>query len=125
MVTLRLAAAAAFALSAAACVENSQMTPMEASTPPPADLILTGGVIYTMDHALPRAEAVAVRGQRIVAVGSAASVRRWAGASTRVIDLAGRAVTPGLVDGHCHLYGLGNAGEMLALRGLKSAGEAA
>lgn len=73
-----------------------------------------------------------MRGQRVVAVGSAEEVRRAmaaqpaAGApAARVIELGGRALTPGLVDGHCHLYGLGSAGEMLALRGIKAPSEAA
>jgi hypothetical protein len=74
-----------------------------------------------MDPARPRAEAVAVRGGRIAAVGSAAEVSALVGPGTRVIELGGRTVTPGLVDAHCHLYGLGVALETLSLRGLGSA----
>lgn len=86
----------------------------------PADLVLTGGSIYTMTPDRPRAEALAVRGQRIAAVGTAAEVRAWIGPQTHVIELGGRSVTPGLTDAHCHLYGLGEALETLSLRGIKS-----
>jgi predicted amidohydrolase YtcJ len=89
-------------------------------TPPAADLVLVGGTIYTMDPLRPRAEAVAITGGRVEAVGGAAEIRRRVGPHTKVIELAGRAVTPGLVDGHCHLYGLGTALERLSVRGLAS-----
>lgn len=129
MVTLRLVAAAALAALAsfaAACAEGAGTGRMTTTTPSStADLILTGGVVYTMDPARPRAEAIAIRGQRIAIVGSAEEVKRAAGPDAVVIDLAGRAATPGLVDGHCHLYGLGHAGETLSLRGVKSAEAAA
>jgi predicted amidohydrolase YtcJ len=92
---------------------------------PPVDLILLGGRIYTQDEAQPRAEAVAMADGHIVFVGSSDAARRLAGPSTRVIDLGGRAVSPGLVDGHCHLYGLGHASEQIALRGVTSVAEVA
>src|SRR5262245_49198404 len=101
------------------------MTSTPPPAEPPADLVLTGGTVYTMDPAKPRAEAIAVRAGRIVAVGTTAEIQPLAGAATKKIDLHGRAVTPGLIDGHCHLYGLGLAQEMLSLRGLKSAAEVA
>jgi hypothetical protein len=97
---------------------------MKRENAPPADLVLVGGTIYTMDPLRPRAEGVAIRDGRIDAVGSAAEVRARIGASTRVIDLAGRAVTPGLVDGHCHLYGMGLSLETVSLRGAASVDEA-
>ena len=68
----------------------------------PADLVLTGGHVHTVDPANPRAEAVAVRGERIVAVGSAGEIAPHIGPSTRVIDLAGRLLTPGFQDVHIH-----------------------
>ncbi|HEX2571067.1 MAG TPA: amidohydrolase [Polyangia bacterium] len=92
---------------------------------PPADLVLLGGPIYTQDEAAPRADALAVTGGRITFVGPSDGARRLIGPQTRVIDLGGRAVTPGLVDGHCHLYGLGHASEQIALRGLTSVTEIA
>src|SRR5687767_6725419 len=107
----------------AACARHpeARMT----SSPVEADVILVGGTFVTMDPLRPRADAVAVLGGRIEAVGSDAEIRRMAGPRTRVIDLAGGSATPGLVDGHCHLYGLGKALEEISLRGVPSPEEAA
>ena len=69
---------------------------------PTADIILTNGKIITVDDRFTIAQAVAVRGDRIVAVGSNQDITRLAGASTRRIDLRGRAVTPGFIDNHAH-----------------------
>jgi predicted amidohydrolase YtcJ len=69
---------------------------------PPADLVLTGGHVHTVDRARPRAEAVAVHGERIVAVGSVAAVAPFVGPRTRVVDLAGRLLLPGFQDAHVH-----------------------
>ena len=68
----------------------------------PADLVLTGGHVHTVDPARPRAEAVAIRGERIVAVGSAAEIDDLVGSRTRVVDLAGRLLLPGFQDVHVH-----------------------
>ncbi|MDI1434639.1 amidohydrolase [Polyangium sorediatum] len=87
---------------------------------PPADFVFLGGAVRTMDPARPEASAIAVRGDRIVAVGTDAEVGSFIGPETRVERLAGRAVIPGLVDGHCHLHGLGAALESLDVRGKKS-----
>ncbi|HEX7051974.1 MAG TPA: amidohydrolase [Longimicrobiales bacterium] len=67
-----------------------------------ADLILTGGRIWTGEAAQPWAEAVAVRGDRIVAVGTAREVERHRTRNTRVIALDGRFVAPGFIDDHTH-----------------------
>ena len=67
-----------------------------------ADTIYAGGSIITIDDANPRAEAVAVKGGRIVAVGSADEVMAHKGASTKMVDLAGRTMVPGFVDAHGH-----------------------
>src|SRR5262245_278533 len=72
---------------------------METST---ADLVLIGGHVHTVDPALPRAEAVAVVGERIAAVGSARDVADWIGPRTRVVDLDGRLLVPGFQDAHVH-----------------------
>ena len=74
-------------------------TPAQAQS---ADLVLHNGKIITVDSADRIAEAVAVRGQRIIAVGTDAEVLKLAGGSTRRVDLKGRAVTPGLIDAHIH-----------------------
>jgi predicted amidohydrolase YtcJ len=81
----------------------------EQQTIAPADLVLTNGKVITVDEALPKAEGVAVRGDRIVAIGSSDDVRRFAGPATQLIDLAGRLVIPGFVEGHAHFMGVGEA----------------
>ena len=68
----------------------------------PADLVLTGGRVLTMDAANTTAQAVAVRAGRIVAVGSAAQVKPLIGPRTRRIELAGRTLLPGFQDAHVH-----------------------
>jgi len=68
----------------------------------PADLILFNGKVFTADSAKPSAEAVAIRGERIIAVGTLAEIEKFAGAKTRRIDLQGRVVTPGFNDAHIH-----------------------
>ncbi|MFD7061224.1 amidohydrolase [Streptomyces sp. NPDC059906] len=70
--------------------------------PETADLILTGGDVLTVDDAFSVAQAVAVRAGRILAVGSDAEIRALAGPGTRVVDLAGRTVLPGINDSHLH-----------------------
>lgn len=73
-----------------------------------ADLVLVGGKVATMDDDWPLAEAIAVSGDRILAVGSDAEIRALADDDTRIIPLDGRLVVPGLVDGHLHFPGLGS-----------------
>ena len=68
----------------------------------PADLILVDGLVITLDAESHVAEAVAVRGEHVVAVGSTAEIEALAGPETERIELAGRAVTPGLMDAHVH-----------------------
>lgn len=79
------------------------------------DLILTGGRIYTVDPAQPRAEAIAVSDGRIVAVGSSSEVAALAGPETRVRDLAGAFLMPGLVDAHNH-HAIAGEEELFQLR---------
>lgn len=74
---------------------------------PPADLVLRGGVVHTVDARRPRAAAVAVRGDRVVVVGGDADVAPLVGPRTRVVELAGRTVVPGFDDAHAHLLGIG------------------
>ena len=66
------------------------------------DLVLKNGLVLTMDPRQPRAEAVAIAGERLLAVGSNTEVGALAGSGTRVVDLGGKTVTPGFIDGHCH-----------------------
>ncbi len=93
---------------------------MPPGPPATADVVLVGGDIWTMDPAHPKVAAVAWRGDQILAAGDAAQVRALAGPTTRVIDLHGRSVTPGLIDAHCHLYGLGSDLEHVSVRDLTS-----
>ena len=95
------------------------------SEPIHADLALLGGRVLTMDIANPHASAVAVTNGRIIAVGSDASIERYLGPKTRIVRLQGRGVTPGLVDAHAHLYGLGASLESLDVRGVASTAEVA
>jgi predicted amidohydrolase YtcJ len=83
------------------------MQPMGEQDGQPADVLLTGGAVYRVDAARSWAQAVAVRGGRIAAVGSDADVRALAGPSTRVIELDGRMLLPGFQDAHVHAAGGG------------------
>jgi predicted amidohydrolase YtcJ len=67
-----------------------------------ADLVLLNGKIVTVDPAFSLQQAVAIKDGRFVAVGTDAAVRAWIGPSTRVVDLEGRTVIPGLIDSHIH-----------------------
>ena len=82
-----------------------------------ADLILRHGVFYPVQPPGRVEGSLAVRGGRIVYLGSDAGADRLRGPKTRVIDLAGRAVTPGLIDAHSHLGGLGEALQEVDLGG--------
>ena len=69
----------------------------------PVDVVLTNGKIITVDNKFTIAQAIAIRGERLVAVGSNADISKLAGPNTRRIDLGGKAVIPGLIDAHAHL----------------------
>src|SRR5262245_33093427 len=68
----------------------------------PADLVVLGGKVVTMDPAMPLAQAVAIRDGVFVRVGSDADVRPFIGPGTRVLAAEGRGVLPGLIDTHVH-----------------------
>ncbi|MEQ8205294.1 MAG: amidohydrolase [Woeseia sp.] len=71
-----------------------------------ADLIVTGGKIYTMNSSQPRAEALAIRGDRLLAVGSNDDILAYASPATKRIDASGLTITPGFIDAHSHpLFG--------------------
>jgi predicted amidohydrolase YtcJ len=72
-----------------------------------ADLILTNGNIYTVNEAMPAAEAVAIKGERILDVGTADAIKAYQGENTEVIDCEGQFVMPGFIEGHGHFNGLG------------------
>src|SRR6266481_6393410 len=83
-----------------------------------ADLVFKNGNIYTANEGMPRAQAVAVKGDRIVFVGSNNAVQKLVGKDTRVVDLHGNTVLPGLTDAHHHLSGVGFREMTLNLEGI-------
>ena len=89
----------ATALSLAACCAICSARPVAAQE---ADLIVRNARIWTGDPALPRAQAIAVRGERLIAVGTNAQADAHRTPRTRVIDAGGRFVTPGFIDDHTH-----------------------
>ncbi|HSL34705.1 MAG TPA: hypothetical protein VK871_13700 [Candidatus Limnocylindrales bacterium] len=111
----RRAAAIVLAIAVAACgapaispgaTTGSSPTPLTASDPAGVpDVVLTGGTVITLDDAEPRAEAIAIRGDTILAVGSNGEIAALAGDGTLRIELAGSAVVPGFIDAHEHRIG--------------------
>src|SRR6185503_17460997 len=98
--------------------------PLASSEPaPPADVVFKNGNIYTVNQRQPHADAVAVKGDRIVFVGSNSAASKFIGQSTRVVDLHGATVVPGLTDAHHHLSGVGFREMTLNLEGVNSLGE--
>jgi predicted amidohydrolase YtcJ len=91
-----------------------------AGAPEPADLVLTNGKVVTVDDKVPEARAVAVRGDRIVAVGAEKDLRPLIGASTRVVDLKGALAIPGIIESHGHFTGLGQSMMILDLTKARS-----
>src|SRR5262245_39760950 len=82
-----------FAMLTAALAEKPSLAP---------DLLIVNAAVRTMDDAQPRAEAVAVSGNRIVAVGTTGDLRALAGPKTRVVNAGGKSVLPGFNDAHVH-----------------------
>jgi predicted amidohydrolase YtcJ len=107
--SLHVPSACTFALALSAILNSA------AAAQSAADLVLTGANVITMDAAKPRAEAIAARGGRIVAVGTAAEIHPHIGPQTRVLELAGRTVIPGFIEGHGHFTGLGESKQILDL----------
>lgn len=90
---------------------------------PAADLIVRGAKIWTVDKATPTAQAVAVLGERIVAVGSDADVDAWRGPKTRVVDAGGKLLLPGFDDAHVHFVSGGAQLDSVQLTNATSAEE--
>lgn len=85
-----------------------------------ADVVFKNGNIYTVNERQPHAQAIAVKAGRIVFVGSDADVKKYEGKGTRVVDLQGHTVVPGLTDSHYHLIGVGFREMRLNLEGTTS-----
>ena len=84
-----------------------------------ADLVVQNGNIYTVDVNSPKAFAVAVKGGRIIAVGSNPDIDPFVGKKTRVVDLEGLTMIPGFIESHGHIMGLGSSKMKLDLNGIK------
>ena len=95
------ASCAAAAIVASSCTTQPTVTP--------ATMVLTNGKIVTVAETPAEAQAVAINGDRIVALGTAAEIQRYVGPSTEVIDLAGRLAIPGFIESHGHFTGVGEA----------------
>ena len=85
-----------------------------------ADLVLTGGRVVTVDAALPEAEALAVTGHTITAVGTNDEIAGYVGPSTEVVELEGKLVIPGFIEGHGHYMALGESKMILDLNNAAS-----
>ncbi len=98
----------------------------EEAAPPraePADLVFRGGEVVTVDPALGTTQALAVRGYRIAAVGSNEEIDRYVGPDTQVVELDGRMLMPGFIEGHGHYLSLGRARQVLDLTRAEHFGE--
>ena len=89
-------------------------------TTQPADIVFRNGNVYTANDQTPRAQAIAVKGDRIVFVGSNEAAQKFVGSNTRVVDLKGNTVLPGFTDSHQHLSGVGQREMTLNLEGTTS-----
>ena len=86
----------------------------------PADILFKNGNVYTANDQKPTAQAVVVKGDRIIFVGTNADAEKYAGKGTKVIDLQGKTVLPGFTDAHQHLSGVGFREMTLNLEGTSS-----
>ncbi|MEQ8245355.1 amidohydrolase family protein, partial [Fulvivirga sp.] len=87
---------------------------------PVAATILKNGNIYTVDENNMKAEAIAILGDRILDVGTSADMEKYKGENTKIIDLKGKTLTPGFIEGHGHFMGLGYNELNLDLMDVKS-----
>ena len=99
----------AVALSLAAAGLTTMAARGGQQTTAPATLVLTNGKVVTVDATPAEAEAVAIRGDRIVAVGTSGEMKRYVGQGTEVIDLKGQLAIPGFIESHGHFTGVGEA----------------
>jgi predicted amidohydrolase YtcJ len=110
--TWRMAGMAAALAALAACASEPAIEP--------ATMVVKNGTIVTMEAATPEVQALAVRGDRIVATGTTAEIEKYVGPATEVVDLAGLTAIPGLIEGHGHFMGLGQSRMVLDLMDVTS-----
>ncbi len=99
----------ALVFTALAAVGARTPAPAPQTPAQPADLVVTNARIVTVDDATPEAQAIAVRGDRIQALGTSEAIKRYIGPRTEVIDAQGQLVVPGLIESHGHFTGIGDA----------------
>jgi predicted amidohydrolase YtcJ len=92
----------------------------EAQSKPAADLVITNAKVWTVDKSQPSAQAVAVLGDRIVAVGSNADIEAWRGSHTQAIDAGGKLLLPGFNDAHVHFVSGGQQLDNVQLKDVTS-----
>jgi predicted amidohydrolase YtcJ len=101
------------------CVEKQTST-TDSNKNAKADTVIFNGNIYTVDKENPKAEAVAVKDGKIVFVGTSAKAKEFAGEGAEMIDLEGKTMTPGFIEGHAHFLGVGYKKMNLDLQQTKS-----
>lgn len=104
----------------AACGREESAAPSGEPATQAADLVMRGGTVATVDPALGTQQAIAVTGHEITAVGSDAEIADYIGPETRVVELNGRFVMPGFIEGHGHFLSLGRAKQILDLSTVKN-----
>ena len=114
---LRVLSATALFAFLCACSQPAEESAARSEQPPTiaADMVLRGGKVATMDAALGEAQAIALRGHEIAAVGSNEEINAYIGAETEVVELNGRLVIPGFIEGHGHYMSLGRSKQILDL----------
>jgi predicted amidohydrolase YtcJ len=85
-----------------------------------ADLIIFGGNIYTVEETAPNIEAIAVKNDKIIAIGTFKEIEKYRGTETKSIDLKGKTLIPGFIESHAHLLGLGKQQRQLNLSAVKN-----
>lgn len=90
------------------------------TSPQGPTLILHNANVITMDEAQPKAQAIAIAGNKIMAVGSDSEILKRAGAKTEILDVQGKTIIPGIIEGHAHFLGIGNQKMVLDLQAVRS-----
>lgn len=119
---LRLFAAAMLLITVSACSQPAEDPAAQAAAPAvtPADLVLRGGKVATVDSALGDQQAIALTGHEIAAVGSNEKISAYIGPETEVVELNGRLVIPGFIEGHGHYMSLGRSKQILDLNNVRN-----
>ena len=119
---LRLFAAAMLLITVSACSQPAEDPAAQAAAPAvtPADLVLRGGKVATVDSALGDQQAIALTGHEITAVGSNEAISAYIGPETEVVELNGRLVMRGWIEGHAHYMSLGRSKQILDLNNVRN-----